>query len=92
MKKVDYNDKWIKTFLTNLGFDFNKMDQCKSRGEPISTCNNPEYKLHILSNISIYVFEKMNPGNCKVVIVTPWGRYCYLVDCDTGKYIGKCPS
>lgn len=90
MKKVNNNDKW-KTFFKT--FDFGKMDQCKSRNEPISTCNNPEYKLiKLFSNISIYVFKKMNPGNCKVVVVTPWGRYCYLVDCDTGKYLGKCPS
>ena len=39
-------------------------------------------------NITVYTF---GPGsNCKIIIVTPYGTYCFWVNCETGQYIGPC--
>jgi hypothetical protein len=62
--------------------DFKKMNQDKL----IDLIN--ENELRSVQTISVYTF---GPGSqCRVVYHTPWGTFCFWVDCETGAYIRPC--
>jgi hypothetical protein len=57
--------------------------------EFIDMFNDPKHTLQHAENISVFSFKVGNP-ECKIVFWVDGVRYCYWVDCLTGKYIRPC--
>jgi hypothetical protein len=72
-------------FFDEKGTKIKKLEKM-NQDQFIDLINNNE--LRSVQTISVYTF---GPGSeCKIVIVTPYGTFCFWVECETGRYIRPC--